>query len=253
MIRINCISLSDQPERRAYMRQQFDQYALPYRFFDAVRIVAPVGRNGDWPAIYDRKRRLAYSGVDLRPGEMGCYLSHRAVWTDFLAGDDALCLVLEDDVGLSPDFVSVVEALCAAPAEWDFVRLFAMFNKPFFPARPLTGPYVLVDYLVQPNGTQGYLLNRVAAERLLRHTATMSAAIDTALDRDWEHGVPMRGIAPYVLSHDELFASTLGTVAKTSLSPLRKLLREGHRIGHSLRKQLWLFTKKRRLQRGARD
>lgn len=249
MIRINCISLADQHDRRAYMRRQFEQYDLPYRFFDAVRIKP----DGHWPAIYDRQQRLAHSGTDLRPGEMGCYLSHRAVWTEFLASADAVCLVLEDDVGLSPDFASVVEALCAAPADWDFVRLFAMFRKPAFPLRPLTGPYMLVDYLVQPNGTQGYLINREAAERLLRHTATMSAAIDTALDRDWEHGVPIRGIEPYVLTHDDTFETTLGTAHKTTLSTLRKLRREWHRIGTSLRKQLWLFRKKRRLQAGRRD
>ncbi|NDP57916.1 MAG: glycosyltransferase family 25 protein [Oxalobacteraceae bacterium] len=249
MIRIDCISLADQPERRAYMRQQFEHYQLPYRFFDAIRI-AP---GSDWPAIYDRKQRLAHSGIDLRPGEMGCYLSHRAVWAEFLAGDDALCLVLEDDVGLSPDFTGVVEALCAAQADWDVVRLFAMFRKPAFPVRPLTGPYVLVDYLAQPNGTQGYLINRDAAERLLHHTARMSVAIDTALDRDWEHGVQIRGIEPAVLTHDDSFGTTLGTAQKTPLSPLRKLVREVNRIGTGLRKQLWLLRKKKRLQSSTRD
>lgn len=253
MIRINCISLADQPERRTYMRQQFEHYALPYRFFDAIRVASPDAQDSNWPAIYDRKQRLAYSGVDLRPGEMGCYLSHRAVWTEFLASDDEQCLILEDDVGLSPDFTRVVEALCAAQADWELVRLFAMFKKPSFPARPLIGPYVLVDYLVQPNGTQGYLLNRVAAQRLLHHTATMSVAIDTALDRDWEHGVSIRGIEPYVLSHDELFETTLGTVNSQPLSPVRKLLREVHRVSTSLRKQVWLFRKKRRLQASSGD
>ena len=247
MIRIDCISLPDQLERRAFMRRQFEQHDLPYRFFDAIRV------NSSWPAIYDRKRRLAYSGIDLRPGEMGCYLSHRAVWTEFLASDDALCLVLEDDVGLSPDFTSVVEALCAAHAQWQFVRLYAMFKKDAFPVQRLTGPYALVDYLNQPNGTQGYLLNRVAAERLLRYTAVMSAAIDTAIDREWEHGVTIRGIEPYVLSHDDLFETTLGQAGNSALSVRRKLLREVHRIGTSLRKRLWLFRKKRRLQAGVRD
>ena len=69
-----------------------------------------------WPDIYARQQRLRHSGVDMRAGEMGCYLSHREIWKSFLASDDELCLVLEDDVEIGPDFAAVVNALCADPA-----------------------------------------------------------------------------------------------------------------------------------------
>lgn len=43
----------------------------------------------------------------------------------------------------------------------------------------------------------------------------------------------------------------IGKAGKIALPPRRKLLRELHRIGMSLRRQLWLLRKKRRLQAGS--
>ena len=243
MITVNCISLADEHARRNYMRAQLDACGLPYRFFDAVRI--DLGRG--WPGNYARVRRLRHSGVDMRAGEMGCYLSHREIWKAFLAGDDELCLVLEDDVEIGPDFAAVVEALCEDTRDWEFVRLTGVFRRTAYPLRRLAGEHFLVDYLQQPNGTQGYLLNRRAARRLLDYTATMAHAIDMAIDREWEHGVAIMGVAPGPISHQETFETTLGSATKLRLSLRQKLMRELHRAGGNISKQLFLAKKRRRL------
>lgn len=227
------------------MREQLDACRLPYRFFDAVRVDLANG----WPQIYHRQQRMNHSGVDMRAGEMGCYLSHRQVWLDFLASDDDVRLVLEDDVEIHPDFAEVVASLYEARQHWEFVRLFGVFKKETFPVRSLAGNHFLVDYLEQPNGTQGYLINRAAAQRLLIHTEKMCHAIDMAIDRDWEHGVRMMGVEPSVISHQETFATTLGTWHKLRLPLHKKILREYHRAGANFRKQRWLL-KKRLLLRG---
>ena len=242
MITIQCISLASKPERRAFMAEQFAQLALPHRFFDAIQIDLSAG----WPTSYDRQRRLAYTGVDLRAGEMGCFLSHRQVWLEFLQTDAPYCLVLEDDVLISPDFPAVVEALCQMPQHWNFVRFFEMFPKRSVPAQAITGKYHLIDYLQQPNGTQGYLLNRHAAKILLAHTATMWHTIDNTIDREWEHGLWLKGINPDALSHQLEFETTLGAWQKAHLPWQRKIAVGWFRVGSNLRKQLWL--QKKRLQ-----
>jgi glycosyl transferase family 25 len=249
MITVHCISLADQHARREYMRRQLDGCGLSYRFFDAIR----VGPGGGWPDIYQRQRRINYSGVDMRAGEMGCYLSHRQVWREFLAGDEEVCLVMEDDVEIHPDFAEVVAALVEVRRQWEFVRLFGVFGRKVFPVRRLSGDHFLVDYLEQPNGTQGYLINRQAAQRLLDHTASMWHAIDNAIDRDWEHGVRIMGVEPSVISHQEVFETTLGAWHKLRLPLHRKILREVHRAGSNLRKQLWLLKKRARLRAHQRE
>ncbi|MES2538045.1 MAG: glycosyltransferase family 25 protein [Pseudomonadota bacterium] len=244
MITVHCISLADQHDRRDYMRRQLDACGLPYRFFDALRVNLADG----WPAIYQRQRRMNHSGVDMRAGEMGCYLSHRQVWSDFLAGDDEVCLVMEDDVEIHPGFAEVVKSLVEARQHWEFVRLFGVFRREVFPVRRLAGGHCLVDYLEQPNGTQGYLINRQAAQRLMVHTGSMWHAIDMAIDRDWEHGVRIMGIEPSVISHQEAFETTLGTWHKLRLPLHKKILREYHRAGSNLRKRVWLLQKRMRLR-----
>ena len=243
MIMVNCISLADAHARREYMRAQLEACGVPWRFFDAVRV--DLGRG--WPDIYARDRRLRHSGVDMRAGEMGCYLSHREIWKSFLASDDALCLVLEDDVEIGPDFAAVVNALCEDTRDWEFVRLTGVFKRTSYPLRRLAGEHFLVEYLEQPNGTQGYLLNRRAAQRLVDYTADMAHAIDMAIDREWEHGVDIMGVAPGPISHQESFETTLGSAARLRLSLRQKLMREWHRAGGNIGKQLFLARKRRRL------
>jgi glycosyl transferase family 25 len=244
MITANCISLADEHGRRDYMQAQLNACGLPWRFFDAVRI--DLGRG--WPDLYDRSRRLRHSGVDMRAGEMGCYLSHREIWKSFLASDDELCLVLEDDVEIGPDFAAVVDALCKDTRDWEFVRLTGVFQRTSYPLRRLAGEHFLVEYLEQPNGTQGYLLNRRAARRLVDYTASMAHAIDMAIDREWEHGVDIMGVAPGPISHQESFETTLGSAVKLRLLLRQKLMRELRRAGGNIKKQLFLAKKRRRLQ-----
>jgi glycosyl transferase family 25 len=243
VITVNCVSLADEHARRDYMRRQLDACGLPYRFFDAVRVDLAHG----WPEIYARQQRLRHSGVDMRAGEMGCYLSHREIWKAFLAGGDELCLVLEDDVEIGPDFAAVVNALCDDTRDWEFVRLTGVFPRTPFPLRHLAGDHFLVNYLAQPNGTQGYLLNRRAARRLVDYTADMAHAIDMAIDREWEHGVNIMGVVPGPISHQETFQTTLGSAIRLRLSLRQKLMRELHRAGGNIRKQLFLAKKRRQL------
>lgn len=244
MITVICISLAEQHDRRAFMQSQLVECGLPFRFFDAIRVDLANG----FPSIYHRTGRLNHSGVDMRAGEMGCYLSHRQVWREFLATEEPICLVVEDDVEILPDFARVVAALSANPQRWEFVRLFGVFKQPGFAASALTDRHTLVDYLEQPNGTQGYLINRAAARRLLEYTASMAHAIDMAIDRDWEHGVRIMGVEPAVVAHHEAFETTLGTWHKLRLPWRQKIAREYHRAGANLRKQIWLLKKRARLR-----
>jgi glycosyl transferase family 25 len=236
-----CISLADQTQRRAFMAEQFERLGLRHRFLDAIRV--DVATHG-WPAAYDRTRRLAYAGQDLKPGEIGCYLSHRAAWQGLLASPEPVVLVLEDDVQLVPDFEATVGALCDGPADWDFVRLFGVFARPVQRLRGVHGEHQLVDYLVQPRGMQGYLLTRRGAEALLRHTESIVHAIDDAIDREWEHSAVMRGIEPPVLAHMD-FATTITGRYCAEVSFAKKLWRECVRVDTNARK--WLLSTRKRL------
>jgi len=237
---IICISLSDQHDRRAFMTSQLNAIGVPFQIMDAVRVNLDTG----WPEAYDRKARLRYAPSELRAGEIGCYLSHQQCWQVFLKSNNTLCCILEDDVRLHEDFLQTLEALCASSDSWDLVRLFGIFNRSFKKLQRICGDHYLVDYLVkQPNGTQGYLMNRHAAKTLLDHTAKMIHAIDESIDREWEHRLRMRGLEPAILSHND-FASTIGKRIDNKKTLAGRFVREYFRIDSNLRKQIWACRKR---------
>jgi glycosyl transferase family 25 len=57
-------------------------------------------------------------------------------------------------------------------------------------------------------GTQGYLLTRAGAERLLKTIHSVVRPIDDELDRFWSHGVPIISVYPFPLIETN-FGSTI--------------------------------------------
>ncbi|MCY0386284.1 glycosyltransferase family 25 protein [Robbsia sp. Bb-Pol-6] len=185
-----CISLPGALERRAFMKEQFSRLKIPARFFDAIGI-----RPGSVDRIpgYDSAKRLHRFGYGLTPGEIGCYLSHRAVWRRFLDSDSDVCCVLEDDGVLHGDFSERVADIVMARAHWDFVRLYSLYRRGARPYCVTAGSRQLNWVACSAMSTLGYLLTRSAAEKLLIHTQDMMFTIDEVIDRHWEHGLRLLG------------------------------------------------------------
>lgn len=246
---ITCISLPEQTERRQFMAKQFARLALDFRFLDAIKPDIETG----WPACYERKLRLRIHGFDLTRGEIGCYLSHRQAWQNFLASDAPYLCVLEDDVELQAGFCEGLIALCNGADEWDVVRLYAVFKREGAALKTLSSGQKLLDYLDQPRGTQGYLLTRDAAAQLLRYTARMIHPIDDALDRTWEHGLRLFGVRPYLVLEQQQHASSIGSRKRPKLGLLDKLMRELYRTRTNCLKTWTVQTKRWRYRHHAKD
>ena len=72
------INLRGNPERRAFMKAQMVKLGLDYEFFDAIE----GARYRDDPRWYDPKKSVAAVNRELRPGEVGCALSHAFVYKE---------------------------------------------------------------------------------------------------------------------------------------------------------------------------
>jgi glycosyl transferase family 25 len=162
-----CISLPEQHERRARMRAQFEAAGIPLRFFGALRIAGDVE---SYPSSYAAGQRLRRYAMHLCPGEIGCYLSHREVWRQLAASNDAAWCVLEDDVILGDEFAQTIAALYRLRSEWDVVRLTQPQRKDFHVLKPLHGATQLIAFSKQPTGAVGYLVTRKAASVLYSFT-----------------------------------------------------------------------------------
>jgi glycosyl transferase family 25 len=106
-MRVFVISLRAATERRVFMKEQLERLGLEHEFFDAFvgsECVSDLRR-------YDARKSMEADGRELRPGEVGCALSHAAVYEEIARRGLSCALVLEDDAILHDDVPRVLDRL----------------------------------------------------------------------------------------------------------------------------------------------
>jgi glycosyl transferase family 25 len=186
------ISLPDAADRRAVFTARAAKTALPWRWFDARRELGP-------ELEHDPDEAIVSKGRPMYPGELGCYASHYAAWTEFLAGDADQLLVLEDDTIVDWGFLAKAAAADLEAAGIVYLRLYAKRPCAFRTVlqNAIERQRSVIEFLDRPLGTQGYLLTRAGARRLLPHCRRVRRPIDDELDRAWDHGIPTLCVFPF--------------------------------------------------------
>ncbi|WP_269531310.1 glycosyltransferase family 25 protein [Chitinimonas sp. BJYL2] len=223
--RIHILSLADCTERRVHMAEQFAHHApgIAYEFFDAQRI----SRREDYPADYDVRARQRLFGDDLRPGEVGCFMSHRALWQACAASPDAAWCILEDDIVLTPDFVPALRALMAHRQDWDIVRLMTLLpRRGGWCQQALDASYALHAHDRPPSGLQGYLIQPHSAAALAKLAASIVWPIDETVDLYWQHKQRLYTLMPAAIDLAPAFNSTIGQRSSSRRPRWRKWQRE---------------------------
>ncbi|UXY15566.1 glycosyltransferase family 25 protein [Chitiniphilus purpureus] len=196
------ISLAQREDRRRHIRQHLAERGVAFDFADAVdgRALADADRARLYDPALARQRGERRT---LTPGELGCSLSHLALYRRMLEQDLPAICVLEDDAELSPDFAEVLAAL--APAlKADATPRVVLLNRR---AKRYSawGAAALAAgrrrcRAVEAQGTDGYVLNRAAAQSLLQ---TLSPVWTVADCWDWllaRHTLRIDCVVPYVVS-----------------------------------------------------
>jgi glycosyl transferase, family 25 len=229
------INLDRAPDRLARISAQLQQLDLPFTRLPAVdaRALTPAQAALLDTAAYHRRH-----GKTPVPGELGCYLSHLAVMHEFLAGDAAFALVLEDDVLLQQTLPDVLQNLLLCPQRWDMVKLSAVHSGTPVRVRPLTAGHHLAVTLTHCTAASAYLVNRRAAQAYVDQLLPMQLPFDQVFDQGWSLGLRVRLVTPTPCRHDDAVPSTMGYAE----APSRKFAwyRRGatyrYRLGHVLRR-----------------
>jgi len=187
------ISLDDAHQRRTRFadRARAVEAKVDWTFFDAHRGLDP-------RLAYEPALAQTHYGRALRQGELGCYSSHVGTWRALLEGDADQCIVLEDDVIVDWRTLELVAQNDFAGRGHHYVRLYCRRPSQFVVLDPkyLNNSTSLLRLLGKPYGTQGYVMTRTGAERMLEVCSTVVRPIDDQMDRFWEHGVPNLAIFP---------------------------------------------------------
>lgn len=173
MIRAVFINLDRAADRRGFMEDQAARLGLPFGRFPAVE----AGTISEADA-----RRLGRSWErPLTRSELGCFLSHHALWSRAAAGAEPM-LVLEDDVALSQRLAALLPML-GTMRDIDILNL-ESFDRRRFVARvrrPIGEGLGLVRVIRDKSGSAAYVLWPDGARKLLARAERGAAPVDAFL------------------------------------------------------------------------
>jgi len=202
------INLKHSTERRATMTERLNQLGLNYSFIEAVN---GSELNLKTLPFYDGMRRRLLFGRDMSKGELGCLLSHRAIYQEIVDRNLEKAIILEDDVIIAPAFPAVVQALLKVPVKWDMVR-FLDSEKIYRRSRTigsLLESYALIRPAISSGGAHAYMITQNTARQLLKHTQKNFLPIDILHSYVWRTGLEVFAVRPSPAVRDEVITSTI--------------------------------------------
>ncbi len=192
--KIFVISLKRAASRRAACAKSLGDIGLKFEFFDAI--------DGDEigsdviESVYDNKKNFGQFKRPLSRREVACYLSHYTLWRRIV--DEGLegAVILEDDFETDRQLREVLYHIEKRRLSNAFIKLH-------------TGRRVVGETIAQfPDGHRlifpkrvpglalGYVVDRVAAEKLVRTALPFGRPVDMDLKYWWEFGVPVLVVDP---------------------------------------------------------
>ena len=183
-MRIYIINLDADHERFAFMSSQLSARGLSFERFPATHHT----KMSPEQQAYARASKRRH----LKPGEIGCMLSHIELWKEVATRDDELALILEDDVHVSEDFNAFLAALRISSSEVCIHRLETFLARVTMrrSVAYTSGPRTAKQLLSHHGGTGAYIINRPTALTLLQLSPDFRHSVDI------EMFDPRRGVGP---------------------------------------------------------
>lgn len=197
---------------------------LANRGLDWVRVSAVDGRalpEADLNRIADRGAGLLLYGRALSATEIGCLLSHRAAYDEFLRGTSEWALILEDDafpeVGLQEFMEWLTQWRAQQPT---IVECFSSGRVNEGPnSRQLSATLSLVRLRTYPGFTVAYAINRRAAEQALEYRVRVASRADWP---PWAVDVTFWRTEPNVFAHGRPGEEPTSTIVRGDLREARR-------------------------------
>jgi len=203
------INLDSSPERYQYAEQQLVALGIQPQRFNAV-----YGKNltqQDLDGCYDKSANKRHFRRSLSLGEIGCYLSHRAVWQLMLTQNIAIAIVLEDDIEVDPRLPEAIRQI-AALTGWDHIKLADDRATPAHQKLRLAAGFELANFKKVPNLATGYAITLQGAQKLLSREQFFRP-VDIDLQFGHELDLQLFSLQPYTIWPSSKFDSVINAIS----------------------------------------
>lgn len=167
----------------------------------------------------------------LNAGEVGCFLSHRAIWQRMVDNGIEAALIFEDDAKIVPEHF--LRSLALAKAHIETLDYIQFQTREVADGAVLAedGSTRLVRPVVTPLRSSAQMLSRKAAARLLDVTDKIDRPVDTFLQMHWITGLHLACVTPSGVEDRtrELGGSTLSRKKPAGAKIKREFQRHSYR------------------------
>lgn len=205
-IKTYVINLERASERRNYILELLKLYS-----FLSVEVINAVEGNrltkDEISYYFDEPLSYKRYGRNLNKGEIGCTLSHFKCYHSLLNSSEEFALILEDDITILRDLNTIQKITKEMSGEKPIILLLSG-DYWYVREKEISNDYYISD-VYDAVGSYAYLINRCAAELILKNNNKASCAAD-----NWSlyksQGVFIKAIRPYLIDANiEDFSSTI--------------------------------------------
>jgi GR25 family glycosyltransferase involved in LPS biosynthesis len=185
--------------RRPLVDKLLEASPFPAEIFSAIEGAKLTGEE-QAQAYLGAPRYAPHYPFALGHGEIGCFLSHRAIWQKIV--DDGLdgALILEDDLEVLGGFDEVAQFAADHLANHGYIQFQVRAVSSEAKIIASQGQLRLVQPQVTPLRTSAQLVSAKVAQRLLDLTAPFDRPVDTFLQMHWVTGVHLVCVVPSCVS-----------------------------------------------------
>ena len=186
------LNLERSRDRRSYMERQLNE--LNWRF-EIVPAVDSRYLGSEDLKHYSTQEAMKTIQRELKPGEIGCALSHAKMWARIVAENIEEVLILEDDVTIKRELLDVLDTRSTFPGDWELINFRTDVQKiPVGP--PVYAGYRICHFQRYDNRTCAYFINTKGAKKLCDHVYPIRWAADGLTGRTYISDLVSYGIYP---------------------------------------------------------
>ncbi len=199
------INLPKSKERLTWTINNLTKLGFDFEVIEAVN-----GRLLTLPhADYDERAYRLRHGKRTNLAELGCYFSHIKALKTFLQSEQDHAMILEDDVTLFNNLPAIIEQTMLVSHKWDILRLVGFHSGIPVKFNQLTERCHLCCNLGRQTGAGIYIINRKAAQNMVKYLLPMRVPYDHAFDREWCFDSRTMFVTPSPTSQYGDFESTI--------------------------------------------